>query len=333
MSTPRQRETVDSKRVLVTGGTGLVGRAVVQAFLAEGHQVTVVARSEANFPEYGTDRVQFKSLDLVNADEDAIREVTMDHQVVVHLMALTHQPDVKDDASYRRVNVEPTQRLLKAALSAGVETFIYMSSIKAVAESSKEPLTEQDEPRPQDAYGRSKLAAEQLVQSELQDSKLAWFILRPPLVYGLGVQGNLQRVVRWLDQGRPVPCIRPGNARTMVSDRNLASLVCTAATAPKSLSGIYHAADAESWSFEEMANALSAARGVPLRRLVVPQRLFAALPKRIREHPSVSRLTGSLPVSSEHARVILGWIPVESGAEGLIRAFSKAEHQLAEEFL
>lgn len=319
--------------MLVTGGTGLVGRAVVQAFLTEGHQVTVVARSEKNFPEQWRDRVSFRSLDLVEASEAAVQEVVDGQQVVVHLMALTHQPDVKDDASYRKVNVEPTWKLVDAALGNEVETFIYMSSIKAVTERSQEPVTEQTEPQPEDAYGRSKLEAEQLVQGKLGGSGLAWFILRPPLVYGPGVKGNLQRVVRWLDQGRPVPCIRPGNARSMVSDRNLASLVCTAAVAGKGLSGIYHAADSEVWSFEEMAAALGTARGVRLRRLVVPQRLFVVLPKAVRQHPAVSRLTGSLTLSNERARSVLGWTPAETALDGLTRSFSKNQRGSMEETL
>jgi UDP-glucose 4-epimerase len=261
-----------------------VGRAVVQAFLAEGHQVTAVARSEKNFPEQWRGRVSFRSLDLVEASEAAVQEVVDGQQVVVHLMALVHRPDIQDDASHQRVTLEPTKKLLNAALSERIESFIYMSSIAAIGTAAGEPVSEQTPARPQNAYGRTKLEAERVVAEALESSGIGWFIIRPPVVYGRGAEGNLLRMVSWLDRGRPVPCIRPGNARSMISDRNLASLVYTAAAAGNDLSGVYHAADDESWSFEEVAEVLSKVRNVQLRRIPVPRVVFAGFPRRSREH-------------------------------------------------
>ena len=117
---------------------------------------------------------------------------------IVHLAAHVHQMKAADDDEqrYDAVNRQATLALARAAIDANVRRFVFLSSIKAVGEARQEPYTEDDEPAPTDAYGRSKLEAELGLRTLAQSNAFAPTILRPPLVYGPGVGANFLRLIQ-----------------------------------------------------------------------------------------------------------------------------------------
>jgi NADH dehydrogenase len=160
-------------KVLVTGGSGFVGRRVVAALLASGHSVRVLAR--------GT-RARMDGVEVVQAsvlEPEGLVEACRGCEVVVHLVGIISEVG---DQTYERVHVDGTRHLLEAARAAGVRRWVQMSALGA-------------RPEARARYQRSKAAAEALVRS----SGLAWTILRPSIVYGVG-DGFLnffERMSRW----------------------------------------------------------------------------------------------------------------------------------------
>jgi UDP-glucose 4-epimerase len=134
--------------------------------------------------------------------------------------------DCKDDSEYFKVNVDITKTLATKAKAAGVKHFIYISSVKVYGKEDRGMITEKSECFPEDAYGKSKLQAEQFLQT-IQDENFKVAIVRPPMVYGAGVKGNMDRLIHLCQKKHPLPFGNIGNLRTMVFVDNLVELLNT----------------------------------------------------------------------------------------------------------
>ncbi|HET7601984.1 MAG TPA: NAD-dependent epimerase/dehydratase family protein [Gemmatimonadales bacterium] len=173
---------------LVTGATGFVGGHVVAALLARGIPVTALVRSRQKAAGLERDGVRLVIGDL--HDDRALREACEGQAVVQHVAGVIA---ARDDAAYLRANRQGTDNLLTAAAQAGVGRFVLMSSGAAAGPSRPgHPRTADDPPAPVTAYGRSKLAGENVVRS----GPIPWVILRPPTVYGPNDRDNLIKVFR-----------------------------------------------------------------------------------------------------------------------------------------
>ena len=155
---------MNRQTVLVTGGQGFVGRYVCKLLVAQGYNVRIPTRRPTQIQHRAYECVETGDLSVFTQWNQLVRGV----DYVVHLVARTHMTDEFGAAamqSYRATNVDITRRLVQAAANNGVQRVVYLSSIKAVANSSNEPLTEQSPCEPSDSYGITKLEAEHTIQS------------------------------------------------------------------------------------------------------------------------------------------------------------------------
>ena len=249
----------EAVRILVTGATGFVGVVVVRTLEASGHSVRAALRRK----QAGLTCESVIVGDIGPKTDWGYWLERID--VVVHLAARVHvMRDHKAGAlEFRRINTDGTLRLARAAASAGVKRFIFVSSIKVNGEATVgNPFRADDEPRPSDAYGQSKLAAE---RGLLEINGIETVIIRPPLVHGPGAKGNLARFCRLAQSGWPVPLGGIVNRRDLVGVENLANLIerCIGHTA--AAGQIFLVSDGEALSTQELyrliAEALGARRG------------------------------------------------------------------------
>jgi nucleoside-diphosphate-sugar epimerase len=223
-------------RILVTGASGFVGRAVVAALAKDGHAVrAAVRRATSDFPG-NIEVVQHGDL----AEPVDWSPLLAGVDVIVHLAGIAHIGPRINAALYDRVNHLATAQLAKAAMQASVSRFIFVSSIRAQSgPAADHALTESDPPAPTDAYGRSKLAAEQAIK----ETGLPFTILRPVLIYGAGVKGNLATLSRAAATRLPLPVRDFVNRRSLLGIDNLISALTFVLSSPGTAGETYVVAD------------------------------------------------------------------------------------------
>jgi nucleoside-diphosphate-sugar epimerase len=251
----------------------------------------------------------------------ALREV----DAVIHLAARVHvMKDTAPDplAEFRRVNVHGTLNLTRQAAAAGVKRFVFVSSVKVNGESTLagQAFTEADAPNPQDAYGVSKLEAEQGLREIAAQAGMEVVVIRPPLVYGPGVKANFAALMRAVRRGWPLPLGAVHNQRSLVALDNLVDFIVTCTTHPQAANQTFLVSDAHDLSIPQLVRGLARAAGVPARLLPVPVWVLQAGATLLGKGDAVRRLCGNLQVDISKARELLAWVPPVAVDEGLRRA-------------
>lgn len=303
----------DRPSVLVTGATGFLGRDLIGRLLARGYRVRAAARrAEAVPPAAGLEAVALPDL----AQPSQLDALLAGVSHVVHLAGIAHASRAIPEATYIAVNTDSTAALAAASRRAGVATFVLMSSVRAQSgPAAARVLSEADPPTPSDAYGRSKLRAEAAMAEELAGSATRAVALRPVLVHGPGVKGNLATLLRLAMAPVPLPLGALANRRSLVGVANLAAAV-THAIETETVRGVYLVADPEPVTVAEIVSAMRAGLGRRRGLLSVPLGPARVALAALGKSDLWERLAGELVVDTARLRAT-GWQPVETTAQGL----------------
>ncbi|TAM18243.1 MAG: SDR family oxidoreductase, partial [Candidimonas sp.] len=261
---------MSQQRVLITGANGFVGRALCAEMLTRGMTVRGMTRSPCDLP-VGAENVV---VDSIGKSADWLGALA-DCDVVVHLAARVHvMADTAVDPleEFRRVNVQGTLNLARHAAAAGIRRFVFVSSIKVNGEATqpRPQFTADDAPAPLDAYGVSKMEAEQGLREIALQTGMEVVIIRPPLVYGPGVKANFAAMMRWLQRGVPLPLGAIHNQRSLVALGNLVDLMVTCLTHPAAANQTFLVSDGEDVSTTELLRRMGRAMSRPARLVPVP---------------------------------------------------------------
>jgi UDP-glucose 4-epimerase len=200
-------------RVLVTGGAGFIGRRVVSALLAEGHEVTV-----ADLRAFPDPDVRSITGDLCNPGV-LERAVLPGTEVIIHLAAITSVlASVNDPVSTHRLNVDATARLLELAREQNVPTFLLASTNAVTGNVGSAVITEQVVLRPLTPYGATKAAAEMLLGAYANCYGMTGAALRFSNVYGPGMSEKDSFVPRLMRAARDGDGVQVRGDGTMMRD-------------------------------------------------------------------------------------------------------------------
>jgi UDP-glucose 4-epimerase len=291
--------TASSPLVALTGATGFIGQWLLKELPKRGYRLRVLLRRPSAVPVNAASAVVGDLARPVN-----MAAALADVDAVIHSAGLAHAMSGLPEDDYRLLNTEATIGLARAAQRAGAKRFVFLSSIRAQAGATDERvLTEALEPRPTEAYGRSKLAAEH----GLAELDLDWVALRLVLVYGPGVKGNM---------AQPLPLGALTARRSMLALDNLVAAIDTVLAAPAPLKRPLIVADPGAVTVPDMIAAMRRGLGRRPGLIPVPPSLLEAALRAAKRQEIYQRLAGSL-VADPAALLQLGWTPPVTTAEGL----------------
>ncbi|PRC92712.1 UDP-glucose 4-epimerase family protein [Solimicrobium silvestre] len=305
-----------NKHILLTGASGFVGGPLAQHLIAQGAQMTCVVRTP--FQLSGAQMVTVDGIDDSTDWTASLKGI----DTVIHCAARVHiMNDTSPDplADFRRINVAGTLNLARQALAAGVNRFIYLSSIKVNGEHTDlgKAFNELDKPDPQDSYGVSKFEAEQALLELSSITGLEVVIIRPPLVYGPGVKANFLNMLKLVRSGIPLPFGAINNKRSFVYVENLISLITLCIDHPNAANQVFLVSDGCDLSTTELLRQFAGGLGVKQWLLPVPESWLTIAAMLLGKKAVAQRLCGSLQVDTSKARQLLGWEPPMSVEQGM----------------
>ncbi len=286
---------ITKQKIVVTGAKGFIGKKFIEYNKDRFNITTLSVRDES-----------YKTFDFTGFDS------------IVHLAGKAHDMNCKDDSEYFKINVDITKILATKAKQDGVNQFIYVSSVKVYGKEDRGLITEKSECFPEDAYGKSKLQAEQFLQN-LQDENFKVAIVRPPMVYGAGVKGNMDRLIHLCQKNYPLPFGNIGNLRTMVFVDNLIELINT--IIDQEAKGIFIPGDKKPIATDELIRMIKQALGKKVKLISIPIFLRKFI-KTIK--PSLyNRLFGSFVIDTKATNGKLNFVPpftTEYGIEKMVKS-------------
>lgn len=307
-------------RILVTGAMGIVGRALCPMLTAAGHDVRATLRRAGSAPDGATESTVIPDIGPNTDWRTALDGI----DAIVHLAArvhVMHEDPRTATAAHIRVNAEGTRRLAEAAAAAGVRRLLFVSSIKVYGDApAGMPLSEATPPHPDDPYGESKWRAEQALARIGVARGLETVILRPPLVYGPGVGGNMLALLKLCCSGLPLPLGAADNRRSLIALHNLTDAICLTLQHPAAAGQTYVLRDGEDLSVADLVRRLRALMGQPARLLAVPPGLLRSGLVLVGQRSMAARLLDSLVVDDAKIRRDLSWLPPLSAERGLAEA-------------
>jgi UDP-glucose 4-epimerase len=298
----------------LTGSTGFIGRHLLRELPKRGYRLRVLLRRPTSLP---TNTASAVIGDIARPQNMAA--ALQDVDAVIHSAGLAHAMSGIPEDDYRVINTEATINLARAAKRAGAKRFIFLSSIRAQCGPSADDVqTEALEPRPTDAYGRSKLAAEH----GLAELDIDWVALRATLAYGPGVKGNMAELIRLARSPWPLPLGGLRARRSLLAVENLLAAVETVLTTSQTLRRPLVVADPQAVTVADMIAAMRRGLGRRPGVFSVPPTLLALPFHAAGKDYVYERLSGAL-VADPSALMGLGWKPPLTSEAGLAQLMQK----------
>lgn len=307
--------------LLLTGSSGFLGKCLLLSIIEKDYEFKLLNRTPLTSVPIDK-QVLVDDFRSINNCEKVFAGV----DVVIHCAARVHVMNDSIDSidsplqAFRDVNTYGTLHLAQQAASAGVQRFIFMSSIKVNGEFTKpnQPFKASDSSIPSDPYGLSKYEAEIGLYEIAKQTGMEVVIIRPPLVYGPGVKANFASMMKWVNKGVPLPLGSiKDNKRSLVSVDNLVDFITICIDHPNAANQTFLVSDDDDLSTSQLLSNMASALDVSNRLLPIPSSWFTLAAKLIGKPAISQRLCGSLQVDISKTKELLNWKPPYSTAEGM----------------
>lgn len=305
-------------KILVTGASGFIGKALCKILLQKNYKIIALTRSN---PCLIHPNIEWAHIDL--AEPLAGDSIWSGVDTVIHLAGRVHclkdksQPHALD--LYLKENTYAAEQLAKKAHEHHVKHFIFLSTIKVNGEKT-EPgkcFNEKSEPNPVDPYSISKLEAEKSLKKTCQNSSMAYTIIRPPLVYGPGVKANFAKLIKLAKLPLPLPTRSIKNKRSLIYVDNLTDFIIHCLQHRDAWQQTFLISDNHDASTPELIQLIKTALGRSNTQFPVPHWLLSTVKKLPPCQAILNRLSQSLQLSPDKAIRLLGWQPPYTLKEGI----------------
>ena len=312
---------MESKKVLVTGANGYIGRYLGQIVAKRGYVSLGSVRKvkeNTSYPFYD----DIKSSGDINGSTDW-GNLLSDVESVIHLAGCAHKVGKlakKHELDYQVINRDGAIRLAEQAAEYGVKRFIYISSIGVLGDKTESKAFDNNSPyNPINQYTHSKMEAEKSLLLLSKKTNMEIIILRPPLVYGPGAPGNFNRLLKLLFRFRVLPFGSFTAVKSMVSLQNLCDLIvhCLDVDLPKN--NVFAVTDNSDWTMKELIELLARFANIKIYNLRIPLGVLMFFSAFIGKNQDIEKLANSLYIDDTTLKD-LNWSPCQEPLDGLLEA-------------
>jgi len=309
------------KKILVTGASGFIGASLCKALLKSNKSVCGIVRSLSSSSI--NSEIEYVSVGDISPKTNW-NDILVGTDCVIHCAGRAHiTNETKADTLefYRTINSKSTKQLAEQAAKVGVRRIIFLSSIgvHGLETNNRNPFLYSDQPNPIENYAISKYEAEQLLLQISSNTGLEVVIVRSPLVYGQSAPGNLNRLIKLMDLGLPLPFGGIKNKRSFIGIDNLVNLLIHCIDHQDANGKTFLASDGEDLSTPDLLNYIASSMGRTARLFSIPLFLLKFLGYIFGKQKEINRLIGSLRVDNNYTRETLSWTPPLSVKEGIRR--------------
>ena len=300
-------------KLLITGGSGFIGKQLVEAFKKK-----FDIRTTSTSRNCVCNGIQHYKLDLSERADwsNAVERI----DIVIHSAAMVHvnQKSQRDEnESIFEVNCNGTARLAEQAVLAGVKRFIFISSIGVNGTTKNEAFSETDAPRPDNAYAKSKFCAEKELWRISKETGLQVVIIRPPMVYGPNAPGNFQKITGTLNMPLILPLGGIRNKRSFLYVKNLISLVENCISHPNAANEVFLASDKECLSTPQFFRLIYEVSQARPKVVWFPETILRFILCATGKSALTRQLIDSSHIDISKAQKLLGWAPPFTIEEGI----------------
>lgn len=296
--------------IFVTGGTGFIGSTLIKELDVKGYKVTTTIRNSEILLPSGIKKCFISDIGTEYDWNDSLKG----QETVIHTAARVHIMNDRSRSAlddFRRINTIGTLNLARAASNAGVKRFIFLSSIKVNGEMTENgrPFSAEDLPMPVDPYGISKLEAEIGLKKIAENSCMEVVVIRPTMVYGPGVKGNLLSLIKIVDKRIPLPLGNVDNLRSMVALDNLIHFIICCITHVNAANQVFLVSDGHDISTTDLVLKIGLTLNKPVIFLPIPIRVIKQVGIFFGQKKIINRLYRSLQVDISKNKEYLNWNP------------------------
>ena len=291
-------------KILITGASGFLGSNLLKDEYF--NNATGVLRRYSS--------KKFKKAIIFDFDKDKnYSKLTKNFDCIIHLAGIAHVTDKKLENNQKLLNLNfhATKKLALAAAKSGVKKFIFLSSIKVLGDSTKlnQKFNHNDLYNPIDNYAFSKMKAEIALINISKSTNMEIIIIRSPLVYDKNAKGNIQRLVKLIKLGIPLPLASIKNYRSTVSINNLINFIKICVQHKKKLNTVLHVSDRKDLSTTDLMLKLSSDHNISLKLFKFPEFFLKLILVITGKKETYIKVFHSLRVDQSKSKILLNWKP------------------------
>ena len=303
------------RKICITGANGFIGQLLCKYLSELDNSVLAIVRDKKFF--LNLKNVKYYEVKNFN-DKNLWKSLLKNYDCIVHCAGKANLPEkLKDCEKYNSENFINIKDIAEQAAEVGVKRIIYLSSIKIYGEITD--INHNQPPKPESFYAISKLETEKALTEISLKFDLEPVIIRLPLVYGYGVKGNLEKLVKLVKSGIPLPLGIVNNKRSMIGIDNLVDLIICCIDNPEASGKTFLASDGEDLSTPELIKLIASSMGRKANLFPLPIFMLKFLGSIFGKREEINRLVGSLRIDNNYTKETLNHTPPLSIEEGIRR--------------
>ena len=302
--------------IAVTGANGYIAQATLRFLASNNQSVVAISRGQPNFalPE----GVTWRS----SSSYSSMCELFHGCDSVIHLAGRAHIASEKKSSTdfFDLINRKLTLDIVSSAKAAGVEKFLFVSTVGVHGTWSDSVIDSSSAIRPDSAYAISKVKAEVELREFCFKNLMQLCVVRPPMVYGPASPGNFQRLVKLIKSGVPLPFGSATAVRSFIYVDNLASFLAVCASKDLGFYSEFVISDGSDWSTMHLTKRITELLDIPCPMFSFPCSLLRLIARGVGRSREMDSLTRPLVINSLRSWRKLDWQPIVNPNVGLIRA-------------